>query len=327
MTQQQTEKAALEEQVDLAIIKAEQKHKNPTIADIITELINNKVISDESRVNQETGTITTDLGYEITGKLDDYISKVSTGDNTTGGSTAEIPKTWELVKEIQSPNYPYPYPSYCNITYSDAFDEDIVGIKIVFKSFMFEIDEYGRYDRFTIYNKDKELAYVFSGRGNNKELYLQGNSYEMIFVTDYTSNYKGFDMEIYTTKSKELIDGKETKREYTARYFDHIEQNTEEVEVEFDSDVKGIDINIFNAAYKQINGENSTDENITTDIKVKIFDENGNLLCTKTDWLCKSVLINEHLENVGKKMKIVYERSSDSTIKSNACIIWQNITN
>ncbi len=79
------EKAALEEQVELAIIKAEQKHRNPTIDDVIQELKNNKVISKDDQVNRETGAIRTDLGYEITGKLDDYIGKVSVGDgNTTG---------------------------------------------------------------------------------------------------------------------------------------------------------------------------------------------------------------------------------------------------
>ncbi len=83
-----TELAGLEEQIDLAIIKAEQKHRNPTMGDVITELINNKVISDESRVNKDTGAIHTDLGYLIEGKLDDYIGKTSTGDgNTTGNNT------------------------------------------------------------------------------------------------------------------------------------------------------------------------------------------------------------------------------------------------
>ena len=88
-----TEVASLEEQIELAIIKAEQKHRNPTINDVITELINNKVISDESKVNKETGAVHTDLGYLIEGKLDDYIGKTSTGDgnNTTGGGDTPTP--------------------------------------------------------------------------------------------------------------------------------------------------------------------------------------------------------------------------------------------
>jgi len=45
-----TEKAALEEQVELAIIKAEQKHSNPTIDNIIEELKNSKVISNDDQV-------------------------------------------------------------------------------------------------------------------------------------------------------------------------------------------------------------------------------------------------------------------------------------
>ncbi len=84
-----TELAGLEEQIELAIIKAEQKHRNPTMDDVITELINNKVISDENRVNKETGAVHTDAGYLIEGKLNDYIGKISTGDgNTTGNNLA-----------------------------------------------------------------------------------------------------------------------------------------------------------------------------------------------------------------------------------------------
>ena len=97
------EKAALEEQVELAIIKAEQKYRNPTIDNVIEELKNNKVISKDNQVNKETGAIRTDLGYEITGKLDDYIGKVSVGDgnttgdgNQTGGGDTPIPPTQTL---------------------------------------------------------------------------------------------------------------------------------------------------------------------------------------------------------------------------------------
>lgn len=60
-----TEKAAVEEQIELAIIKAEQKYRNPTIENIIEELINSKVITNDSQVDKTTGTITTDLGYVI----------------------------------------------------------------------------------------------------------------------------------------------------------------------------------------------------------------------------------------------------------------------
>lgn len=70
-----SEKAALEEQVELAIIKAEQKYKNPTLDHVIEELKNNKVITDSNQVNKENGDITTDLGYLITGKLADYLGK------------------------------------------------------------------------------------------------------------------------------------------------------------------------------------------------------------------------------------------------------------
>ena len=105
------EKAALEEQVELSIIKAEQKHRNPGIDDVIQEIINNKVISNSDQVNKETGAIRTDAGYEITGKLDDYIGKVSVGDgntteggNTSGGGDTPTPPTPSIptVEEVKN---------------------------------------------------------------------------------------------------------------------------------------------------------------------------------------------------------------------------------
>ena len=68
-----TEIASWEEQIDLAIIDAESKHRNPDYNDIIQELINKKIINDESQVD-ENGTITTNEPmYEIAGKIDEYL--------------------------------------------------------------------------------------------------------------------------------------------------------------------------------------------------------------------------------------------------------------
>ncbi len=69
-----TEYAQWEEKINVAIIDAESKNKNPTIDDIIEELINKEIISDSSQVDKQTGAITTnDSSYVIEGKLDDYI--------------------------------------------------------------------------------------------------------------------------------------------------------------------------------------------------------------------------------------------------------------
>ena len=68
-----TEIASWEEQIDLAIIDAENKHRNPTLDDIKEELKNKGVIDDYSQVDKD-GVITTNKPtYEIAGKLDDYI--------------------------------------------------------------------------------------------------------------------------------------------------------------------------------------------------------------------------------------------------------------
>ena len=68
-----TEIASWEEQIDLAIIDAENKHRNPTLDDVKEELKNKGVIDDYSQVDKD-GVITTNKPvYEIAGKLDDYL--------------------------------------------------------------------------------------------------------------------------------------------------------------------------------------------------------------------------------------------------------------
>lgn len=67
------EKSNLEERIDALIYQAEQENVNATLDEIIEKLINASIISDESKVNKETGDITTQKGYVITGKLNDYI--------------------------------------------------------------------------------------------------------------------------------------------------------------------------------------------------------------------------------------------------------------
>ena len=69
-----TEIASWEEQIDLAIIDAEKKHRDTTMENVIEELINKKVINDESQVDKDTGTITTnEPSYVIEDKLADYV--------------------------------------------------------------------------------------------------------------------------------------------------------------------------------------------------------------------------------------------------------------
>lgn len=69
-----TQYAQWEEKIDVAIIDAENKNRNTTMDDVIDELIDKKVINDESQVDKDTGTITTnEPSYVFEDKLIDYI--------------------------------------------------------------------------------------------------------------------------------------------------------------------------------------------------------------------------------------------------------------
>ena len=73
---EETEIAQWEEKIDAAIIDAENKHRNPTLDDVIEELIKDGIIEDESKVDRNTGAITTkEPVHTIEGKLDDYLDK------------------------------------------------------------------------------------------------------------------------------------------------------------------------------------------------------------------------------------------------------------
>lgn len=88
------ERQALEEQIEIAIIKSEQKHRSPTLDQVIEEI---EKIEHVTKVNKETGDIENDLGEPIKGKLDDYIKKDIgenvTGNNTSGGNTSSSNNT------------------------------------------------------------------------------------------------------------------------------------------------------------------------------------------------------------------------------------------
>ena len=70
------EMQALESQIEMAIIKVEQKHRNPTLDQVIEEITK---IEHVEGVDGETGAIKNDLGDDIIGKLDDYIKKENAG--------------------------------------------------------------------------------------------------------------------------------------------------------------------------------------------------------------------------------------------------------
>ena len=100
-----TEIASWEEQIDLAIIDAEKKHRNPSLDDVKEELKNKGVINDYSQVDKDGVITTNEPVYEIAGKLDDYVpfgpGKFATKNETyidENGDTATIPKGFEILE-------------------------------------------------------------------------------------------------------------------------------------------------------------------------------------------------------------------------------------
>ena len=86
-----TEYSQWEEQIDFAIIDAENKHKKPTMDDVIEELINKDIISDETKVDKATGAITTnEPSYIIEDKLNDYIEDIIPTTTSYVGYYADI---------------------------------------------------------------------------------------------------------------------------------------------------------------------------------------------------------------------------------------------
>ena len=75
-TKEKAEIAQWEEQIDASIFQTEKIKENPKLDDIIQGLIDKDIIDDESQVDKETGTITTNEPvYDIEDKLDDYLTK------------------------------------------------------------------------------------------------------------------------------------------------------------------------------------------------------------------------------------------------------------
>ena len=99
-----TQYAQWEEQIDVAIIDAESKNRDTTMDDVIEELINKEVINDESQVDKETGTITTnEPSYVIEDKLNDYIVKLPTLAEITGNETTNTESKDNLGNKVVVP--------------------------------------------------------------------------------------------------------------------------------------------------------------------------------------------------------------------------------
>lgn len=110
---EKTEVKDLEERIKIAISQVEKENHNPTIEEIIDNLIKEDIIEDESKVNKETGAIETkDPQYIFEGLLDDYIkttlvpgeiASTTKKDNYTDRNkdTATIPEGFKVSDKSQ----------------------------------------------------------------------------------------------------------------------------------------------------------------------------------------------------------------------------------
>ncbi len=95
-SKESAEKATLEEQVEAAIIIAEQKYRNPTLAQVIEEIMKIETVKS---VDSDTGNVVSTLGYVIEGKLEDYLPLYNTASMIE--SAKKQNKPFENKAEIQ----------------------------------------------------------------------------------------------------------------------------------------------------------------------------------------------------------------------------------
>ena len=94
----ETEKASWEEKIDISKLAVKTEKEDPTMDDIIQELIKSKVIDNESQVNTETGEITTnEPTYIIPDKLNEYITNVK----ITISKTPETEQTGGVLLKVE----------------------------------------------------------------------------------------------------------------------------------------------------------------------------------------------------------------------------------
>ena len=103
----ETEKSNWKEKIDISKLAVKTEKEDPTMDDIIQELIKTKVIDNESQVNTETGEITTNKPtYIIPDKLNEYITNVkitiskTPKTEQTGGALLKLEKV-EGISEIK----------------------------------------------------------------------------------------------------------------------------------------------------------------------------------------------------------------------------------
>ncbi len=165
---EKTELSTLEEQIEMVIIKAEQKYRNPSIEDITEELKKNKIISDDSQVDWETGKIETDLGYIIEGKLDDYtIKEAIPGKIVTGEENKEYTKNGKAIIPVGFMIVPGCDDVSKGLVISDdAIDTEVDNTNLVANGNQFvwvpvtNIDNFKRIEGYRLWKKTKFFAYL-----------------------------------------------------------------------------------------------------------------------------------------------------------------------
>lgn len=176
---------------------------------------------------------------DIANMLNQYI----TGNTENNNSNVEDPKpeeperVWELVETVTSPNYPESYPDNIFQVTERTYSDDIVGVKVVFKELFIEMDEWHRFDRVTIKDKNNNFIAVLCGRGK-PAITLDGNYIKLSFLTDYANSYRGYSAQIYTTKNKTLVQEELASQNISlpnAIYFDERNSLKEEFELDVDS--------------------------------------------------------------------------------------------
>ena len=111
-----TQRSQWEEQIDVAIIDAESKNKNPTMEDVIEELKNKNVIDKDNQVNEETGAITTnDPTYIIEGKLNNYMPEIFVANKIQASDFGAIVNGYECKNNLAINNWQIFYADENNI--------------------------------------------------------------------------------------------------------------------------------------------------------------------------------------------------------------------
>lgn len=289
--------------------------------------------------NRYEVTIDKDGNTTIIDKNEQNEGNQTTGGNTTNNTTEDLIDPiddWQFVETLTSPNYRDFHPEFCYDIKEKRFASNVVGIKVQFTEIFIEMDDYDRFDRVVLTDKDNKIVCSRAGRANVTCIVL-GNYYQLKLLSDFANSFYGYSCDIYITTNPELVKGVTYlgNGKNNVVQFNNREQKIESYEINFDKKIQSFRAYPYlfyyfdtNVTLEEAQGKYVGTIRMYNENNEKIFEKEYvvNLKQLTGGRVAKGENYSETINNIGNKIRVEIERNTEDNVLSNGTVYWDTIT-